>query len=100
MVEMARRGLEQNADDLVLDETQPLGATPPVPVLQEHGLRGGARRDHLGLQQLCYRSAENVLPSGMFARKCIDRRGDPQRIETLVGLGAGRLDDVIHHPFR
>ena len=79
MVQMARRGLEQNPDDLVLDETQPLRATPPVPVLQEHGLRGRACFDQLGLQQLCYRSAENVLPSGMLARKRIDRRGDPQR---------------------
>ena len=99
MIEMTRRGIEQNADDLILDETQPLGATPPMPVLQEHGLRDRARFDHLRLQQFCDRSAKNILASGMLSRKRGDRRGDPRGIETLIGPGPGLFDDVIHYSF-
>ena len=47
---MPRGGGVEDADDLVLHEAQPLGAAPAVAILQQHGLRGGARRDHLGLQ--------------------------------------------------
>ena len=79
---------KQDADDLVLHEAQPLGAAPAVTVLQQHRLRGGARRDHLGLQQLRQRGAENVLAAGMLFGERIDRGGDPRGIETLVGLGA------------
>ena len=67
MIEMTRRRLEQDADDLVLHEAQPFRATPPVPVLQQHGLRGRARLDHLGLQQFA-RPRREKRPRARHAR--------------------------------
>ena len=87
---MPRRGSEQDADDLVLHETQPLGATPAVAVLQQHGLRGRARRHHLGLQQLRHRGAKHILAAGMLFGKRIDRGGDPRGVETRASA-AGRV---------
>ena len=86
----------EDADDLVLHEAQPLGAAPAVAVFQQHGLRGGARRDHLGLQQLRQRRAEHILAAGMFFGERIDRGGDPRGIETVVGVGAGRCHEAVH----
>ena len=60
-------------------------------VFQQHRLRGGARRDHLGLQQLRQRGAEHVLAAGMFFGERVDRGGDPRGIETLVRLGAASV---------
>ena len=97
---MTRRRIEQDADDLVLHEAQPLRATPPVPILQQHGLRGRARFDHFGLQQFRDRCTENILASGMLGRERIDGRGDPRGVETIIGLGPGLFDDVIHPSFR
>ena len=94
---MARGRGEHNADDLVLDETQPLGTTPPVPVLQQHGLRRGARGDQLSLQQFRHGGAKNIFASGMLRGERVDRRGDPRGIETFVGLGPGLYDNAIHH---
>ena len=81
----------EDADDLVLHEAQPLRAAPAVAILQQHGLRGGARRDHLGLEQLRQRRAEHVLAAGMFFGERIDRGGDPRGIETVVRLRSGPL---------
>ena len=89
VIEMARGGGEQDADDFVLDETQPFGAAPAVTILQQHRLRHRAGFDHLGLQQLRHRGAENILASGMLGGERIDRGGDPRGIETLVGLRPG-----------
>ena len=88
-IEMPRGRGKQDADDLVLHEAQPLGAAPPVPILQQHGLSGGARRDQFGLQELRGGGAENVLAPGMLRGERVDRRGNPCGIETLVGLGRG-----------
>ena len=55
------------------------------------GLRGGARRDHLGLEQLRQRGAEHVLAAGMFFGERIDRGGDPRGIETVVRFRRGLL---------
>ena len=85
---MARGGGEQDADDLVLDETQPFGAAPPVTILQQHRLRDRAGSHHFGLQELRQRGAKNVLASGMLGGERVDRGGDPRGIETFVGLTA------------
>ncbi|OIQ80311.1 hypothetical protein GALL_379410 [mine drainage metagenome] len=85
---MARGRVEQNADDFVLDETQPLGATPPVPVLQQHGLRRVARGDQLGLQQFRHGGAKNIFASGMLRGERVDRGGRGQRLEAVE---VGRL---------
>ncbi len=96
MIKMACGSSEQDADDLVLDETQPLGAAPPVTILQEHGLRSGARRDQLGLEQLRGGGAEKILAPDMLLGERVDRGGDPRGIETFVGLGSGCCHDAIH----
>ena len=49
-IEMLGRELEQQADDLVLHEAQPLGAAPPVPVLDQQALGGGASLDQRALE--------------------------------------------------
>ena len=90
-IEMPGRGGVEDADDFVLHEAQPLGAAAAVTVLQQHGLRGGARRDHLGLQQLRQRRAKHVLAAGMFFGERIDRGGDPRGIETIIRLRSGPL---------
>ena len=56
----------------------------------------GARRDHLGLEQLRQRRAEHILAAGMFFGERIDRRGDPRGIETVVRSGAVLGHDAIH----
>ena len=89
-------GRIKDTDDLVLHEGEPFGAAPSVTVLQQHGLRGGARRDHLRLEELRHRRAEHVLAAGMFFGECIDRGGDPRGFETIVGVGAGRGHEAIH----
>ena len=95
-IEMPRRRGIEDADDLVLHEAQPLGAAPAVAILQQHGLRGGARRDHLGLQELRQRRAEHVLAAGMFFGERVDRRGDPRGIETIVRFRAALCHDTVH----
>ena len=95
-IEMAGGGGEQDADDFVLDEAQPLGAAPAVTVLQQHGLRRRARRDHFGLQQLRHRGAKHILAAGMSFGERIDRGGDPRGIETIVRLRAGLCHDAVH----
>jgi len=93
---MAGGGGEQNADDFVLDETQPFGAAPPVTIPEQNRLRRRTRLDEFGLQQLCNRGAENVLMSGMFRRQRVDRGGDPRRVETFVSLRVGLCHDAVH----
>ena len=96
-IEMPGRGRKQDADDLVLHEAQPLGAAPAVAVLQQHRLRGGARRDQLGLEQLRHRGAEHVLAAGMLFGQRVDRGGDPRGIETVVGARArDSCRDAVH----
>ena len=97
---MPRGGGIKDADDLVLHEAQPLRATPAMAILQQHGLRDGARRHQFGLEQLRHRRAERVLAAGMFFRERIDRSGDPRGIETSVHLWAGLRHDTIHDPPR
>ena len=49
VIEMAGRRREQHADDFILQEAQPFGAMPSVPVAQELGLRRVAGLDEFGL---------------------------------------------------
>src|SRR4051794_9071355 len=93
---MPRRRRIEYADDLVLDETQPLGAAAAVTIPKQHGLRGLARGDHFGLQQLRHRRAKHILAAGMFFGERVDRRGDPRGIETLIGLHAVLGHEVVH----
>ena len=90
----------QDADDLVLYEAQPLRTMPAVAIPEQHGLRLGARRDQLRLQQLRHRRAEGVFTARMLLGERIDRRGDPRGLETVVTLGAGLCHGTIHDLFR
>ncbi len=96
-IEMARGGGEQDADDLVLDEAQPFGAAPPVPILQQYGLRRGARGNQFGLQQFRHGGAKNIFAAGEFLGERVDRGGNPRGIETFVGVRPGLCDNAIHH---
>ena len=96
VIEMARGGGKQDADDLVLDETQPFGAAPPVTILQQHRLRHRAGRHHLSLQELRQGGTKNILASGVLCGEFVDRRGDPRGIETLVGLRSGWCHNAVH----
>ena len=94
-----RRGVE-DADDLVLHEAEPFGAAPAVAILQEQRLRRGACRDQFGLEQLRHRGAELVLAAGVLFGKCIDRRGDPNGLETIIRFRAGLGYDAVHRFIR
>ena len=96
-VEMARGGREQDADDFVLHVAQPLGAAPAVTVLQQHRLRGSARRDQLGLQVLRGGGPEDILAAGMLFGERVDRGGDPLTIETFVGFRPVLGHDTVHN---
>ena len=89
-------GRIEDADDFVLHEAEPFGAAAAVAVLQQHRLRGGARGNHFGLQQLRQRRAKHVLAPRMLFGEGIDRRGDPRGIETFIRRGAGLCDDAVH----
>ena len=93
---MTGRRRIQDADDLVLDVTEPLGAAAAVAVLQEDVLCRGARRDQLGLEQLRHGRAERVFASPMLFDKRIDGGGDPRSVETLVHLGLVLSRDAVH----
>ncbi|MEY9242778.1 hypothetical protein ABIF27_003433 [Bradyrhizobium elkanii] len=69
-------------------------------VLQQQRLRRGARRDQLGLEQLRHRGAELVLAAGVLFGKCIDRRGDPHGLETIIRFRAGLGYDAVHRFIR
>jgi len=84
------------AEYFVLHEAEPLGAAAAVAILQQHDLRGRARRDHLGLQELGQRRAKHVLAAGMFFGQRIDRRGDPRGIETFILPRGGLNHDAVH----
>jgi len=72
-IEMARGRVEQDSDDFVLDETQPFGASPPMPVLQQDGLSRFAGGDKFGLQQFRHGGAKNIFASGVLRGERVDR---------------------------
>ena len=85
-IEMTGGGGVEDADDFVLNETQPFGAAAAVAILQQHLLRHRAGLDHFGLEQLRHRGTKNVLAAGMLFRERIDRGGNPRGIETIVRI--------------
>jgi hypothetical protein len=96
MIEMPRGRRKQDADDLVLDEAQPFGAAPPVPVLEQHRLSHRAGRDHFCLQELRQSRAKYILAPGMLLGQFIDCPGDPRGIEPIVGLRSGWCRNAVH----
>ena len=86
----------KDADDLVLHEAQPLGATPAVAVLQELRLGHGAGLDQLGLQQLHHGGAEHVLPAGMLRGERIDGRREAGAVKFGEAFGSGIRSDAVH----
>src|SRR6185312_11522032 len=94
---MAGGSRKKNADDLVLHQAEPLGTAPAVPVLEQHGLRFGARRDQFALEQLGHRGAKDVLASGMLLGQRIDRGGDARGVEKgRLSLPYWLCYEVVH----
>ena len=93
---MPRGGGIEDADDFILNEAEPLGAAAAVAILQQHLLRGRARRDHLGLEQLRQRLAKHVFAAGMLFSEGINRRGDPRGIETVIRTRAVLSHYAVH----
>ena len=63
-IEVLGRELVQHADDLVLHEAQPLGAAPPVPVLDQQVLGRGASLHQRGLDAAGDREAQFARVAG------------------------------------
>ena len=93
---MAGRRGKQDADDFVLHEAQPFGAAPPVTIFQQHGLRGGPRRDQFGLEELRDAGAKDILAARMFFGERVDRRRNSRAVETFVAFRAGLFHDAVH----
>ena len=96
VIEMARGRGKQDADDLVLDEREPFGAAPPVPIFEQQRLRHRAGFDHFSLQELRQGGTKDILAPGMLCGEVVDRRGDPRGIETLVGFRPGWCHNDVH----
>lgn len=65
MIEVLGRGGEQHADDFILHDAQPLGATAAVAILEQHRLCRLARLDEFDLQHLRQGRTESVLAAGI-----------------------------------
>ena len=96
VIEMPRRGREQDSDDFVLHETQPFGAAAAMAIPQQQRLRGGARRDQFGFQQFCRSGAKNILATGVFCGERVNGGGDPLAIETVIGFSRMFGHDIVH----
>src|SRR5262249_25772545 len=84
-IEMPLRELEDDADDLILHEAEPLGAAPPAAILQQQLLRLGPARRQRRLEALRHRLAQVVLAPGMGFDELFERGRDGVGVEQLAG---------------
>ncbi len=82
-IEVLADELVEDADDLVLQAAQPLGAVPAVAVLEQQLLGDDARVGERRLQALRHRDAQLALASVKVPRQRLER-----------GLHRGRVDQV------
>ncbi len=94
-IEMLGRELEQYADDLVLHEAEPLGATPSVPVLDQQLLGGGAAFHQRGFELAGDGEPQLALVAAMGDRQCFKLGRDGGRVEDL-GVAQALVDGREH----
>ena len=83
---MFGRGIEQDADDVILHAAKRLGTPSSVTVLQQLRLCGFAGLRQFTLQQLGNRRTEHVVPAAVFLGKRVDRRHNARGIEDQFGI--------------
>ena len=91
---MLARELEQQADDLILQPAQPLGAAPAVAILEQQQFGLGAPFVERGLQPLRQRGAQFALAAAVGLGELFQVGGDGAAIDQLArrpgrGLGHG-----------
>jgi len=96
LVEMLRRRLEQQLDDLIVQLAQLFGATPSVPVLQELNLRGRAPLGEFAFQELRDRAAKRVVTALELRSQGVDLVADARGIELSFDRGRFCGDGCIH----
>src|SRR5262249_38295265 len=74
---------EQQADDLVLHEAQPLGATPSVAVRDEQAFDRGTPARERGPQLPGHRQAEVALVASVDVSQPVELGRDGNRVEHL-----------------
>ena len=95
-IEVLDGELVENANDLVLDPTQPRGAAPAMAVLEQQAFdfrpAGGKGR----LELLGDRSAQLALASGIGRRKLRQFAGDLLGVEQGGSVSWGELEGLGH----
>ncbi len=89
--------LEQDADDLVLHQAEPLGAAPAVAVLQQHVARRLARLRQRGLEPLGDRAAQLPLAAGVLVGERSSSAASARGVEQLgfaAGLSSVSIGDI------
>ncbi len=89
--------LEQDADDFVLGLAQPLGAAPPMAVLEQQFLGAGARLRQRRLEAAGDGGAQFTLAAGMGLGKAFEV-GDNRRAVEEFGSDARGALSIQHHP--
>ncbi len=95
-VEMLAREVEQQADDLVFQPADPLGAAAAVAVLEQQLLGLGAAGDERGLQPLRHRRAQFALVAACALGQLFQVGGDGARVDQFARRprnGFGRRGD-------
>ena len=94
-IKMLGGEFEQDADDLVLHDAEPLGAAASVPVLEQQFLGLGAALDQRGFQILRDGGAQFALAPAEFRGELFEIGGGLAGVEN-VGRAARRLSDCQH----
>ena len=95
-IDLAADEFEQDADDLVLQLAQPLGAAAAVAVLEQQLLGARARLRQRRFQPQRHRGAQFALAAGMGFGQRFEIGDDASAVDEL-DLGARRSLRVQHH---
>jgi hypothetical protein len=94
---MPLREFEQNADDLILHETQPLGAQPAAAVTQQHALYDRASTREGSLELLSDGGAQLALVAAVQRLQLLELGRDRGRVEDLGEACRSRGGDRRGH---
>ena len=81
---MLAREFKQQPDDFVFQPAQPLGAAPPVPVLEQKLLGLGAAFDEGGLQPLCQRGTQFAPAAAVGFGEAFQVGGDGTEVDQFA----------------